>query len=107
MCSSDNVILTIFFNICTENTLLAVNNFCPNGTDTVCYAPNEHQLTETTGYILYVLYQIIGSIILMRMLTSLMTETLKALRVGPLKQNHHTVYYVKIPSVDSSLKYPI
>ena len=67
-----------------RSTLLAVNNFCPNGTDTVCYPPNEHQLTETTGYLLYVLYQIIGSIILMRMLTSLMTETLKALRVGTL-----------------------
>ena len=67
--------------ICAINTLLAVNNFCLNDTGTVCYSPNQHQLTETTGYLLYVLYQIIGSIILMRMLTSLMTETLKALRV--------------------------
>ena len=60
-------------------SLTTVNNLCENGTR--CYEENHHQLTESTGFLLYVLYQLIGSIILMRMLIALMSAALSRIQV--------------------------
>ena len=60
--------------------LFTVDNLCPNKT-TPCYDENHHQLTESTGFLLYVLYQLIGSIILMRMLIALMSAALSRIQV--------------------------
>ena len=68
---------------------LSVNNLCPNKTE-VCYPMNEHQPTETTGYFLYILYQLIGGIILMRMLIALMGSALSRIQVDIQKLYNKT-----------------
>ena len=89
-----------------------MTNLCQNGTERVCYEENHHQVVESTGYLLYILYQLIGSIILMRMLIALMSAALSRIQVSQHYPNNYKLLQIKAPHMSheklkiTMLKFP-
>lgn len=68
------------------------------GNNTIVYV-NKHSFTQTVGYTMLTIYNIIAIIILVNVFIAMMSNSFMAVEVGIGTSNVHTVPYAHVPKV--------